>query len=127
MIKGIDSILIGSSNAAKLAEFYREVVGLKQTMEFEMGENGESGFSFQVGDQSLAILDHSEVVGKNKAPGRLIINFEVSDIEKEVARLERQDVKKQQDIYHVEGYGLIATFIDPDGNYFQVVQIKAAN
>ena len=29
--------------------------------------------------------------------------------------------------YHEEGYGYIATFADPDGNYFQLVQIRAKN
>ncbi len=127
MIKGIDGILLGSSNATKLADFYRDVVGLKQAMEFEMGEKNEKGFSFEIGGTSLVILDHSKVKGKNTNPERFMINFEVGDIEKEVARMDRAKVKKQQDIYHVEGYGLIATFIDPDGNFFQLVQVKAAN
>jgi len=42
-----------------------------------------------------------------------------------VERLEKVGVKKIQDIYHVEGYGYIATFEDIDGNYFQLVQTKA--
>lgn len=127
MIKGIEAILLGSVNATKLAKFYREVVGLKQTMEFEMGEKGEKGFAFDMDGTSLFINDHSEVKDKNTNPGRMIINFEVDDIEKEVKRLDGKRVKKKQDIYHVEGYGLIATFIDPDGNFFQLVQVRENN
>jgi len=127
MIKGIDGILIGSSNATKLAEFYRDIVGLKQSMEFEMGEKNEKGFGFDLGGISLVILDHSDVKSKNSGPERFIINFEVGDIEKETARLKKLKVKLKQDIYHVEGYGLIATFIDPEGNFFQLVQIRATN
>jgi len=48
-------------------------------------------------------------------------------LEKEVKRIKRAKVTVQQDIYHVEGYGLIATFVDPDGNFFQLVQVRAAN
>lgn len=127
MIKGIEAVLLGSQNAVKLAEFYREVVGLKQTMEFEMGEKGEKGFAFEMKGASLYINNHSEVKGRNMNPERSIINLEVDDIEKETARLDKAGVKKQQDIYHVEGYGLIATFVDVDGNFFQLVQVRASN
>ena len=126
MIKGLDGILLGSANATKLADFYRDTVGLTQTMEFEMGE-GNNGFGFDLGSTTLVILDHSDVKGKNTNPERFMLNLEVSDIEKEVARLDKLKVKKKQDIYHIEDYGLIATFIDPDGNFFQLVQVRAPN
>ena len=128
MIKGIESILLGSQNAQKLADFYEKIVGLKLTNEFEMGENDEKGFEFAIKDSTgFYIMDHSEVKGKNKNPAQMIINFEVDDIEKEVTRLKKAKVKIQQDIYHIEGYGLIATFVDPDGNLFQFVQVRASN
>lgn len=128
MIRGIEGILLGSANATKLAKFYREVVGLKQTMDFDMGENNEKGFEFAIkGSTGLYIMDHSEVKGNNKNPERIILNFEVDDIEKEVKRLKRAKAKVKQDIYHLQGYGLVATFVDPDGNFFQLVQVKATN
>jgi len=128
MIRGIEGILVGSQNAQKLADFYAKTVGLKLTNEYEMGDKGEKGFEFSIkGNTGLYIMDHSEVKGKNKNPERIILNFEVNDIEKEVARLKKAKVKIQQDIYHIEGYGLIATFVDPDGNFFQFVQVRASN
>lgn len=127
MIKALESVLISSGNATALAKFYRETVGLKQEMEMEMGDRGEKAFSFTFGTgANLAILDHSEVKGNNKNPQRLMFNLEVDKIEEEVERLEKAKVKKIQDTYHIEGYGLIATFEDPDGNYFQLVQIRAS-
>lgn len=126
MIKGVESILISSQNARKLAEFYREVVGLKQTEENEIGEKGEQGFAFGLESGSpIYIMDHSEVKGKNTQPARIMFNLEVDDIEAEVARLKKEKVKVTQDIYHIQNYGLIATFEDLDGNYFQFVQVKA--
>lgn len=127
MIRGLESILIGSENAEKLAHFYREVVGLKQTDEFEFGEDNAKGFMFDTGKVGFGIMDHSQVKGKNKNPERIFFNLEVDDIEQEVKRLKEAKVKVQQDIYHVEGYGLIATFVDPDGNFFQFVQVRANN
>lgn len=125
MIKGLEAVLLNSENAKALADFYKEVVGLKIKSEYEMGE-GQNVYEMEVGSGSaLYINDHTEVKGKNKDPKRVILNLEVDDIENEVARLDKEGVNKIQDTYHVEGYGLITTFEDPDGNYFQFVQVKA--
>lgn len=125
MIKGLEAVLLSSESAKKLAKFYREVVGLKQGEVMEIGDKGEEGYDFGLKGASLYILDHSDIKGKSKQPARVMFNLEVSDIEKEVARMKRAKVKPVQDIYHVQGYGLIATFEDPDGNYFQLVQVRA--
>ncbi len=126
MIRGVEAILIGSENAKELAKFYREVVGLKQTMEFEMGKDGgANGYAFEMKGCSIYINDHTEVKGKAKEPQRVIFNLEVDDIEVEVAKLDKAKVKKIADIYHIEDYGMIATFEDIDGNYFQFVQVRA--
>lgn len=127
MIHRIESILLSSEQARKLAMFYKEKVGLKLTQEFEMGEKGEEVFGFEMkSGSSLYIVDHSKIKGKSKQPERYLLNFEVDDIEKEFKRLVKAGVKKIKDIYHVESYGLISTFEDPDGNYFQLVQVRAA-
>lgn len=126
MIRGLEAVLLSSESAKKLAKFYREVVGLKQAGVMEIGENKEEGYEFNLPGANLYILDHFKVKGKSKEPERVMFNLEVSDIEKEVARLKKAKVKPVQDIYHVQGYGLIATFEDPDGNYFQFVQVRAS-
>ncbi|MBI2616509.1 VOC family protein [Candidatus Gottesmanbacteria bacterium] len=126
MVKGQESVLIGSSNAKKLASFYEKRVGLKRTFEAEMGEKGEHLYGFDAkGRSCIYIIDHSKVKGKNKNPERFILNLEVDTIEKEVKKLLKNKVKLIQKIYHVEDYGKIATFEDPEGNYFQLVQVKA--
>ncbi len=125
MVKFIEGLLIGSENAKALADFYKEKVGLKQTNEFEMGEDGTSGFEFSFDSGSgFYIMDHSKVKGKNSNSDRILINLEVDDIEAEVKRLEDVGVKKIADIHHVEDYGYIATFEDIDGNYFQFVKTR---
>lgn len=125
MIKGIESVLLSSESAKKLADFYHAKVGLKVTTEAEMGDKNEELYAFEFGKTSdLYIVDHTKVKGRNKSPERIIINFEVDDIKKEVKRLDGLKVNKVQDTYNLEGYGWIATFEDIDGNYFQLVQIK---
>lgn len=123
VIKGVESITLFSESARKLAEFYREKVGLTLTMEAEIGGKGEELYCFEMTEGStLYIVDHSKVKGRNKEPDRIILNLEVDKIEDSVKRLDNLGVRKVQDTYHVEGYGLIATFEDADGNYFQLVQ-----
>ena len=125
MIKGIESVILFSENAEEVALFYKDKVGLEVEFEGEMGENNENVYVFKIiGGGGFSIMDHSKVKGKNLNPERFMINFEVDDIEKEVKKLDEAGVKKIQDIYHVENYGLIATYEDIDGNYFQIVQVR---
>lgn len=125
MIKRIDSILLSSPDAKKLAKFYREKVGIKFQFEGEMGEGDDVFGASWKGSGDFVVLDHSKVKGKNQHPERYMINFEVDDIEKEFARIKKAGVKVITPIYHIEMYGHVATFEDIDGNYFQVVQIRA--
>ena len=103
-------------------------MGLKLTDEAEMGEGKGAanlyGFSMKSGSP-LYIVDHSDIKGKAKQPKRIIFNLEVDKIDPEVARLKRKKVKVIAPKYHIEGYGYIATFADIDGNYFQLVQVRA--
>ncbi|MEX0616322.1 MAG: VOC family protein [Candidatus Woykebacteria bacterium] len=124
MIRSLESVVLFSENAQNLAKFYEGKVGLEVGEEGE-GEDGSKMFELKVGSgPSLYIMDHSEVTGKNQDPSRIIFNLEVDDIEKEAKRLDETGVKKTKDVYHMEGYGLISTFEDVDGNYFQLVQVK---
>lgn len=125
MIKGLEAVLVSSESAKKLAEFYREVVGLKQGEVMEIGDKGEEGYEFKLSGAALYILDHSKVRGMSTQPERVMFNLEVDDMDVEAKRLKDAGAKVVTETYHVEGYGLITTFEDVDGNYFQLVQVKA--
>lgn len=126
MIRKIDGVLLSSPNAKKLAAFYSDSVGIQFPMVMEMGNSGDKvyGASWK-GSSDFAVLDHSKVKGKNREPERYMLNFEVDDIEKEFAKLKKAKVKVVSPIYHIESYGHVATFEDIDGNYFQLVQVRA--
>lgn len=125
MIRGIDGINLSTSKTgfAKMFRFYKDTVGLKVDIEAEMG-NGAELAGFKIGKDNLYLITHSKVKGKNAQPARYMINIEVDDIKKETARLKRAKAKQIQPVYHVEQYGYISTFADPDGNYFQLVQVR---
>ena len=87
MIKTLEGILLSSPSAKKLAKFYQNTLGLKLKSEAVFGEHDEEFYEFDLGKTSLYIADHSEVRGTNPNPQRIILNFEVDNIEREITRL----------------------------------------
>ncbi|HJZ05868.1 hypothetical protein A2634_04140 [Candidatus Amesbacteria bacterium RIFCSPHIGHO2_01_FULL_48_32] len=124
MIKTLEGILLSSPSAKKLAKFYQNTLGLKLKSEAVFGEHDEEFYEFDLGKTSLYIADHSEVRGTNPNPQRIILNFEVDNIEREITRLKKAKVKLVAKMYHIQDYGYIATFADLDGNYFQLVKTR---
>ncbi len=111
-----NSILIFSEDPKKLGDFYQEVFQGKPVWE----EGGYRGF--KVGACSVMIGPHDKVHGKSTNPERTIINFETKDVEKEFERIKKLGAKVIAKPYHPmeEQKMLLATFADPDGNYFQL-------
>ena len=112
----LNSLMIGSADPKALITFYEKVLGEKPSW-----SDGEwAGFS--AGDSSLAIGPHDKVRGKATQPERIIINFETDDVKGEFERVKKIGAKVIAEPYEgmSEGNGWIATFADPDGNYFQL-------
>ena len=110
--------MIGSSHPQVLGEFYEKVFEKKA----DMGE--DTWYGWQMGSMFFNIGEHSEVQGKAYEPQRMILNFETSEIEKEFARVKAiEGCTVVKELYEMEGMeGMhIATFSDPDGNYFQLM------
>jgi predicted enzyme related to lactoylglutathione lyase len=111
----LNSVLIGSEDPARLVSFYTKVLG-------EPGWN-EGGFvGWQAGGGYLVVGPHSEVKGRNDTPGRILINFETPDVAAEFERIRGEGAQVVQEPYRPdqEQGMLLATFEDPDGNYFQL-------
>jgi len=125
MIRKIDGILLSSPNAKKLAAFYTDKVGVKFQSEWEMGKGENVFVANWKGGSDFVVMDHNKVKGKSTQPERYMLNFEVDNIEKEFKRVKKNGVKVISPIYHIESYGHVATFEDIDGNFFQLVQVRA--
>jgi len=66
---------------------------------------------------------HSEVTGANPQPGRIMINLETPDVKGEFERIKGEGATVVAEPYQPGGEesGMwMATFADPDGNYFQL-------
>ncbi|MCL5433187.1 MAG: VOC family protein [Patescibacteria group bacterium] len=112
-----NSILLFSEDPAKLSDFYREV--FQKDPEMEDGDY----FGFLVGKGFFTIGPHDKVQGKNTNPERIMFNFETESVEKEFERIKSLGANVIAEPYQMdeESEGWIATFSDPDGNYFQLM------
>ena len=111
-----NSILIGSEDAPGLVVFYTKVLGVP------VFANG--GYTaWQIGSGWVTVGPHSAVKGRNPEPGRLIWNIESKDVAADFARMKAAGAIVVTEPYELEGQSgsSIATFSDPDGNYFQLM------
>ena len=86
-----------------------------------MSDSGYTGW--QIGSGFVTVGPHSEVHGKNAAPGRLIWNIETPDVKGDFERLKAAGAIVVREPYEFEEApgSSIATLADPDDNYFQLV------
>jgi predicted enzyme related to lactoylglutathione lyase len=110
-----NSILIGSEDPQRLVDYYTKLFG-----EPGMAEGGYTGW--QLGSGFFTVGAHSEVHGKNPAPGRFIWNIETADVKGEFDKMKAAGAIVIREPYSFEGYpnSWIATLADPDDNYFQL-------
>ena len=112
----LNSVMIGTKRLKILSAFYEKVIGKPPDMADE--KNGFYGW--QVGSSYMGILDHSEMGGNTKDPGRVMLNFETPQVKEEFERIKALGGVVIRAPYQMDG-GWIATLADPDGNYFQLV------
>ena len=114
-----NNILIGSEDPQGLVDYYTKLFGKPA-----MAEGGYTGW--QIGSGFFAVGPHSEVHGKNPAPGRLIWNIETADVKGEFDRMKAAGAIVVREPYSFDEIPdaanvWIATLADPDDNYFQLM------
>lgn len=107
----LDSILIGSSHADEVRNWYRRA--------FDASEN-EMG-AVVLGDVQIFVEQHSEVSGPSEEPARVMVNIDVTDIDRLASHLSDMGVIFVRPVEATD-FGRIATVEDPDGNYVQVIE-----
>ncbi len=110
----LTSVMIGTKQPQVLATFYEKMIGKPADMV-------DSGFfGWQVGSGFISVLEHSEMGGQTKDPGRVMFNFETTQVKEEFERIKAIGAGIIREPYEMQG-AWIATLADPDGNYFQLV------
>lgn len=112
----LNGILIGTDDVARLRDYYLRLFG-------EPGWNDGGYTGWQLGGGWLTIGHHDGVAGSSAHPGRVIWNLECADVRGEFERLKAAGAIVIKEPYGMgdEDEGLIATFADPDDNYFQLM------
>lgn len=110
---------VNSADPERLIAFYRDTLGL--TVNPDLGPG-----AFMAGSAnfiSLIIEPHDQVSGATSEPQRVILNFFVDDALAEQRRLEAAGVSFVRTATEEPGFGIVATFADPDGNLCQLMQL----
>jgi predicted enzyme related to lactoylglutathione lyase len=111
-----NNILIGSEDPQRLADYYSRLFGAPVFA-------GSGYSSWRIGSGGITVGPHDQVKGKNGTPGRLIWNIESEDVKGDYARLVAAGALVVREPYEFADGGQtawIATFADPDDNYFQL-------
>jgi predicted enzyme related to lactoylglutathione lyase len=110
-----NSILIGSEDAPRLAAYYTKLFGKPQW-------DQEGYIGWLIGSGGITVGPHDQVHGKNSQPGRLIWNIESDDVKGDFERFKAAGATVVREPYNFEQAPgtWIATFADPDDNYFQL-------
>ena len=119
MALNLNSIMLGSEDPKRLADFYTKVLGAPNP---DWSDEANGWFGFQAGEGGLAIGPHSDVRGTSQEPARVMLNFETPDVHGEFDRVKAAGAEVVAEPYEPGGGGgmQMCTFADPDGNYFQL-------
>ena len=107
-------VMIGSEDSHTLAAFYTRVLGDPEIQDGDW-------YGWADGAQ-LMLGHHSDVHGKNLAPERVMLTFEVGDVLESFATLRTFGATVVAEPYQPDGGegSWLATLEDPDGNYVQL-------
>ena len=116
-VMDFNSILIGSENPERLSSTTPAA-----RRAHLLRDGGYTGW--QLGSGFVTVGPHSEVKGKNAHPGRIIWNIESTDVQGDFERFKAAGATVIAEPYSFESDPVdtsIATFADPDDNYFQLM------
>ena len=112
----LNSILIGSPDPKRLVEYYTRLLGAP-------GYSDDTYSGWQLGNGFVTVGPHDHVHGANTEPGRIIWNIETADVKGEFERFKAAGAIVVAEPYQMgeASEAWIATFADPDNNYFQLL------
>jgi predicted enzyme related to lactoylglutathione lyase len=113
------AINLTSDNPERMNDFYANVVGLEK--EPTMGDH-----AYKMAGAVLFLDGHSATAGSALEPHRYLLDWFVDDAKAERERLEAKGVKFIRKEGREYWGGIISTFVDPDGNYIQLIEFDAA-
>lgn len=118
MASTLTSILVASTNPARLRDWYAEA------LQPEVSKTPGGGYDVLDFGGFYVLIDTRDDIGDtNPEPGRILLNVAVDDAQEAAARIEATGAKWLAELEDRDG-SLFATAIDPDGNYVQIIQLS---
>lgn len=109
----LGSVILATADRTRLVAFYHDVLGVPFNAQGKL----------QSGGVILHPAHHSAVQGPPPEPYRAMLTFETPDIQASAAGLRAQGVTFVREPTRERWGGWVATFLDPDGNYLQLLQL----
>jgi predicted enzyme related to lactoylglutathione lyase len=110
-------VVLGSRTPRRAGAWYRRALGLP-----DAGAGSKAGDEvLTAGDVELHIVYRPHVAAAATEPIRAVLNFVVDDIRAVEARLVAMDAIWVREVERTPS-GMIATVLDVDGNYVQIIE-----
>ena len=120
-IKSICGVIIASRDPKVLAEFYSHVFSVP--FEKEVHGDLDEHYGIDIGEIHLGIHPPNNLGKSEVGNSAISIAYNVDSLEQVMVRL--SEVNSIQVIEpHDEGFGLVATYKDPEGNQFEIVELN---
>lgn len=120
-LKSICGVIIASRDPEALAEFYSHVFSVP----FERETHGDLDvhYGVDIGKVHLGIHPPQNLGRSEVGRSSILIAYNVDSLEQVMARL--SEVSSLQVLPpHDQGFGMVATYQDPDGNPFEIVELS---
>jgi catechol 2,3-dioxygenase-like lactoylglutathione lyase family enzyme len=114
IVEALDLVFYWVADMDRAVAFYRDVLGLGL-----LRQDGESWALLQAGGRRFAL--HGVGEGASVDVGGATAVFSVGDLDAARAMLADRGVRSSHE-GDVEGYARFASFLDPDGNTFQLIE-----
>jgi len=119
-LKSICGVIIPSNNPGRLARFYGRVLGC----EFQREDHGDLAEHFGVDVGEIHFGIHPPVNFRRIEPGEPRPRSRSTSLLSEAMAVLDDLGAQQVQPPHDEGFGLVTSYLDPDGNLFELVELS---
>ena len=119
-VKSICGAILMARDPDSLARFYAEALDLSFSREDHAGLAPHWGVD--IGNVHFGIHPPEDFDAKATGQGSVVLTFDVDSLAECQARLQQLGANCVQPP-HDEGFGLVASFTDPEGNCFELVEL----
>ncbi|HEX9708869.1 MAG TPA: VOC family protein [Candidatus Thermoplasmatota archaeon] len=120
-VKSVCGAILVSRDPEALARFYADALALSFVREEHAGLAPHWGVD--IGAVHFGIHPPANFKRASAGNGSVVLAFDVTSLSECLSRLERLGAECVQ-APHDEGFGVVASFADPDGNLFEVVELR---